>query len=656
MEVPGRVVIAGPNNAGKSNFFRMIGFFKDSLSGSSAPKEHKIAKGVRDPRLRLRIRLSKYEAGKIVDFFGFYDQPDNGGVGFVKYENRAKLETLLDELTVKVSWKKTPDSRITTRVKIEFVKIGLKMYEVRIGWIISDRFTSKPKNMYGQQAPIHELLSQLTDGATAKNKVAKFFQEHVAVTRRDISKGPGTIREPGETVLADLQSYMKIDRSSMSQEIKITRLIWAILERGIVHSPDSRHFDKPSVLTMVKSLAIPATGGPQLRDEDIRYNTTLRQRASSEFPVPVTALTSDGSNLSLFLLGLKTSPTYARRKRFRDIQQAFERVFKFEKLTFDVILRHIELGATLRKETLAVPVPVTVVVDEESKEEFPLADAGAGVSECIYLLALVLGSRDSVVLLDEPSLNMHPSLMREVLDNIHNMGENQIMVTTHSPAIVSFMAFENSAGIFYVRKSRSSSIIRALDGEALAELVGKTQLLHIIDPGIFFARCVVLVEGESDKNLLIGIWNGIGHETRWGLNYNDVAVVQVDGKENFPTYTKMLDAFDVPYMIVADNDARDLFEQVTTVSKETADLGDCPVLVIENGDLETLMKDVDPKAYNKASHNRRSKIAVAVGFAEAVRGSGDKTKPFKAMFAKAASLADGSGKSEQRPELSHNSP
>ena len=612
VDVPDKVVIVGPNNSGKSNFFKTLKFFAGALSGSK-PDGDGISKGVHDPRMRLRIKLSKPEAGKIVDFFSFYDEPDNRGLGFVEYENRARLEALLDELAVGVSWKKPVDSRIEIRAEIEFVKTDLKMYKLRGRWHMSDRFGAEPKRGNGDPKPfIHELLAGLTDETDAKTKTVRFFQDCGAMDDSNARSRDAQVSERGRTVLADLGSYSKIKESFLPKEIEITRVLWAILERGMVHSPDRRR-------------------------TDMRHSAP--RRAPSEPPVLSQTLADDGSNLSSFLLGLKTSPVYDKRKRFRDIQRSFKSTFEFEKLKFDVILK--DADADFRTEAHAVRVPVTVVVNEESREEFPLADVGAGLAESIYLLALVLGSSDSVVLLDEPSLNMHPGLMRAVLDGIRDVGGNQIMIATHSPAIVRFMAFENSAGIFYVRKSRSSSTIKALDGEALGQLVGKTQLRHLVDPGIFFARCAVLVEGESDKNLLIGAWDGLEHESQCGINRNDVAVVRVDGKENFEKYTKILDPVGVPYMILADDDAAGLFEEKTPVSKETEDLGNCPVLVIENGDLEALMRDIDPEAYNKASHNCKSKVAVGFKFAELVRNYGDKTKLLKAIFCKAASLADG---------------
>ena len=645
VDVPDRVAIVGPNNSGKSNLFRMLGFFADALSGSE-PDGGGISKGASDPRLRLCIKLSRSEAGRIVDFFSFYDKPGNRGLGFFEYENRDRLEALFDEVAVEVFWKKAADSKITTRAQVEFVKTGIKMYEDYREWIVSDEFAAEPKNQdRDQRPPIHELLARLTGKTDTKTDVAQFFRDRGAITASDVRDVGGQVLERGLDVLTGLRSYAKIKPEPIPKEIKITRVIWAILERGTVRSTDSRHIDKPSVLSRVGELTVPISGNPKLRrDEDAYYNETLMLIAASKSPALHKTLADDGSNLSSFLLGLKTAPAYAERRRFKNIQKSFKRVFGFEKLEFDVILKDAGTG-TDSEEPRSVPVPVTVVVNKESGEEFPLSDAGSGVGETIYLLALVLGSSDSVILLDEPSLNMHPGLMRSVLEEIHSTGENQIIVATHSPAIVRFMAFENSAGVFYVRKGRLSSTVRALGSKELARLASKTHLRHIIDPGVFFARCVVLVEGESDRSLLIGVWSSLERESKRGMGHNDVAVVSVGGKGNFPTYRKILDPFGVPYVILADKDAESLFEESEAVSSKTRKLGDCPVLVIKDGDLEALMRSIDPEAYDKASRNCSSKVAAAFEFAEAVRGSERKTRSLRAVFRRAAGLAVGCGRS-----------
>ena len=654
VDVVDRVAIVGPNNSGKSNLFRMIRLFADTLSKSHTLEDRQIAKGVDDPYLELRIKLSESETEKIVDFFSFCRNPTYRDVEFVEYENRAQLVTLLDEIIVGVFWKKTARHGIQTSVKIEFVKIGLRMYgNINSVLHISDRFTSEDPESeeVDRTMPLCNLLDTLSDQAGAKSEVVEFFRNQKAIAGSNLKEEYGKVSEHAKRALADIQSYVGFPDHIAELEIKFTRLIGAILVRGVVHSPDSRHICGPSAWTVTESLKIQDNRvnicepyGEKINAQ--QYNATLKQVALFKSVMPAETLAGDGSNLPSFLFTLKTSHALVNRKRFEEIQEAFAHVFESERLKFDVILKHQKLAeqhsdiSAHRIPTF--PIPVVVIFNDRSVEEFPVADAGAGVGESIYLLALVLGSSDSVVLLDEPSINMHPGLTRAILKKIYNVGKNQIIITTHSPAILGFAAFENSAGILYVRRAGSSSIIRTLDGETFEQLKkGRNMLRYTIDPGIFFARCVILVEGESDKILLLGIWKRLEPSLRDDVNYNDVMVTPVLGEKNFSTYRKILDAFGVPYLILADNDAKKSLEgRIQTVHKGTEELGDCPVLVIKNGTLEDLMKDADPEAYARVCKNKL-KTANAFDFVEAVRDPGKNLRLFVAMLRKAVCLAKG---------------
>ena len=452
------VVIVGPNNSGKSNIFRLIRLLADTLSSSLGLKDHEIAKGVNDSCLELRMTLSEAETVKIVDFFSFYYKQDDSNIKFSEYENRAQLVALLDEIAVGVFWKKTAMSGIRSHVEIEFMKIGLKMYgHINSELCISDRFDSEimESRDVDRTSWLPELLGKLSDHAGAKIEVAGFFRDRRAIAGGSIYENYGEIPEHAKRALADLKSYVNPSSKTTDMWVTLTKIIGKILVRGIVHSPDSRYINGPSVWTMAESLKIPTN-----KEEDVlglgdakskadQYNAMLEQAAFFKSAELEETLVGDGSNLPSFLFGLKTSPIHANRERFEAVQKAFEDVFRSEKLKFDVILmrqKPVKRGSvSLKPWTHTFPIP-EVVVNDGSGEEFPVEDAGAGVGESIYLLALVMGSGDSVVLLDEPSINMHPSLTRAVLEKICSAGENQILIATHSPAIAGFVAFENLAG------------------------------------------------------------------------------------------------------------------------------------------------------------------------------------------------------------------
>jgi predicted ATP-dependent endonuclease of OLD family len=96
----------------------------------------------------------------------------------------------------------------------------------------------------------------------------------------------------------------------------------------------------------------------------------------------------------------------------------------------------------------------------------------------------------------------------------------------------------------------------------------RSRFKHQIDSRIFFGRCIILTEGESDKNLL-----GIAHylesnDSSLDLEGNDIVITSIGGKYNFDKYIKLLQGFGILYVILADSDARSLFSSPGSLTKE----------------------------------------------------------------------------------------
>ena len=642
--VPTKAVIVGPNNSGKSNIFRMIRLLVDVLLDPSDLQGGQISKGAADSYLELSMELTKDETDKIVDFFSFYKQ--YGEVKFFEYQNRAQLIALLDEIRARISLRKTAMSGIQAYAEIEFVKIGLKIYgQIKRSLRVSSSLVREaaPTRVGEEDLPIHELLGGLSEQAGAKKTVAEFFGNREVAPTPALVWARGGVPERGKKVMSDLRSY--VDLPEAERRTGFSDLVGKILANSTIHSLDSRHIDVPSILIATKPTRIPAgreRGTKLYPDTSVRHYTVPDLAALTEPATPAKTLASDGSNMSSFLFGLKNSDDLGKRGRFEEIQKEFEKIFKSEKLRFDVILKPqnpaVQGSAGPEPPAHALPIPVTVITNDDL-EQFSIADVGAGVRESIYLLALVLGSRDSVVLLDEPSINMHPGLTREILGKISEIEDNQILITTHSPAIVSLAAFEHPARILYVRKSDSYSTVKTVSGKTL-ELFEKdrNRLRYMLDPGIFFAKCVVLVEGESDRSLIVGVWRRLGIGLGRDLNHNDVLVVPVGGKRGFAKYRKILADFGVPHLILADNDAQKRIGGKAVCKKTTKLEG--TAFVIENGDLEDLMRDIDSKAYDKAVRPNRKTVSVD-RFLEELSDDGQNLTLFRAMFDKAVCLSKG---------------
>jgi CRISPR-associated exonuclease Cas4 len=65
---------------------------------------------------------------------------------------------------------------------------------------------------------------------------------------------------------------------------------------------------------------------------------------------------------------------------------------------------------------------------------------------------------------------------------------------------------------------------------------------------LFFARTVVLVEGETEERVLPVLASKLGRRV------DDISVVDCGGKNNLVAYIKLLNEFHIPYVVAHDED------------------------------------------------------------------------------------------------------
>ena len=311
-------------------------------------------------------------------------------------------------------------------------------------------------------------------------------------------------------------------------------------------------------------------------------------------------------NVEPFLAHLSLSSNYEKKQRFRKISECFSKYF--HDVEIDVALESHEVWLRLhpppqpevqspmgkaRSELLAgsqclikLQYPRIYLRERAGGREIPIDVAGQGHRELLSLLTALIGRPGSVVFLDEPASNMHPTLLYQFLMDLlghgecsRELGRDQVIVVTHSPAVAKlFMEADvgaskkNPAGeglpdlsdlsIIRVHRGRDgASVIRRLTPDERQG--GKEEFLkaigRIVDPRVLFARGVVLVEGPADRAFLEEALrlseNSSKNSNRWNeLLRNDVELMLMNGKNNLVTYDKVLNQLGIPYVAVLDFD------------------------------------------------------------------------------------------------------
>lgn len=220
--------------------------------------------------------------------------------------------------------------------------------------------------------------------------------------------------------------------------------------------------------------------------------------------------------------------------------------------------------------------------------------------------------------IEEPELFLHPQyqrLMRHYLLNIAESDNNQVILNTHSPNFIDISNYQQVARVIKhpvsatTKKRAGTEIVQPLSRlkghlqvEDLTHTHGRNpeirQKYHEINElnlgyymnphrsELFFADQVVLVEGETEKLLF----------ERWAEYFFPDApemlatttYVDMNGKFNAQLYEEMLNGFEIPYVIIIDNDRGSGDSSMNSLNyhiKKTAEEGTGTYIELE-GDFE----------------------------------------------------------------------
>lgn len=228
-------------------------------------------------------------------------------------------------------------------------------------------------------------------------------------------------------------------------------------------------------------------------------------------------------------------------------------------------------------KSVMVQTPVAGIKTGDGDFLGSLARMGNGLQRS-YLLALLqeLAASDApdaptlILGCEEPELYQHPPQARHLADVLGELaaGNNQILVTTHSPLFVSGDGFENTR-IVQQRNRNAGSQVKALTfaslcarlrsalGEdPLRPAVGLVAKIHqALQPGIaemFFARVPVLVEGLEDVSFItteLHLSNQWSEFRRLGCH-----LIPVNGKDKLIQPLAIAVELGLPVFVVFDAD------------------------------------------------------------------------------------------------------
>jgi len=222
-----------------------------------------------------------------------------------------------------------------------------------------------------------------------------------------------------------------------------------------------------------------------------------------------------------------------------------------------------------------------------------------------------------IVALEEPEAHLHPNAQKTLYSQINSIAGQKI-ISTHSPYVAS-MAQLNEIQNFY-KKNNNVAIgklnIKSFNDEEIRKI--KRQVINTRGE-IFFSKCIVLFEGETEEQAL-----PIFFEKYFGRSHIEYGVdfIGVSGHGNYLPFIRFAENLQIPWFILSDNDKDGTVKK--SVEKQFIDIqsekkqNECVIFLDDTFDFEKqLINDgfqdeikeylIESKIYANSNHEEAQK-------------------------------------------------
>jgi len=183
------------------------------------------------------------------------------------------------------------------------------------------------------------------------------------------------------------------------------------------------------------------------------------------------------------------------------------------------------------------------------------------------------GGVNGILALEEPELFLHPQARRHLSKVLRELAETgiQVIISTHSDSFIDTEYFDSIGRVVKIpdldNEGKESTSLIQVSKRNLVDYAIKTGVpekktsIENIQPFYkttsnprlnegFFARCLILVEGETEELALPEYLTVLGVD----CDAFGISIIEVKGKNQIPKYWRLYSAFQIPIIVIFDND------------------------------------------------------------------------------------------------------
>jgi predicted ATPase len=184
----------------------------------------------------------------------------------------------------------------------------------------------------------------------------------------------------------------------------------------------------------------------------------------------------------------KTAGNKAQSRAIGKITEEIRRLFEFDQL---------EINASASLKTLLVTI---------NSQPYRLAELGSGISQFVMALGNAATDQPSLILIDEPETNLHPSLQIDFLLTLVQYANVGCIFSTHSVGLARSVADK----IYSIQKGPAGPIVRPFEATpSYSEFLGELSFSSFVEMG---HDTILLVEGVNDVKVVQRLLRLFGKE------------------------------------------------------------------------------------------------------------------------------------------------